>query len=378
MNIVNLPLSDTMTAKEFRINILGIDTSNILTAKEFIPKLDKLLVYSKQNHSKQNQSKQNQAKQNQAKQNQEAMYIYVVLMLNLSSIDLYTGFFSQVFIKFWYNYPNFAKYLIQFIIESNTSRCWEYLANIIYTASNTYCYNKTNYNIIFQTINRGICLQLKKDWSAFIKYKSNPDSKSQLSISMCTMYFITEFDTNNLEFFKYYDDIYKNTYPYLLCNNKSFVQCLVENNKDLIRDMAYDMVKMCKNNEILKSILQSNYPFIKWNHFKKWNSTSWDNIILNLEKHPSRFNNINMILKVVLGLLYMEIKTSSNSVESKNIVHNRFNTIEECCSLINFYQEWKNNSSDNNILTNMPSDTILQIICGDLNKPLMKLVCEHF
>ena len=364
MSILNLPLSDTMTAKEFTTNILGLNMSNIMTAKEFIPKLNKLLVCSKVPNS------------NQSNQFKEAMHVYVVLMLNLCNIDLYPGFFSQVFIKFWYNYPHFAKYLIQFIIESNNSICWDCLHDIIKTAANMYCYNKTNYNIIFQTINRGICLQIKKDWDAFIKYKSNPDSKSPLCISLCATHLITETDT--LDIFDYYNDIYKNRSPYMLYNNKSFVHCLVENNKDLIRDMAYDMVEMCKNNKILKSILQSNYPFIKWNHFKKWDSTSWDNIISNLEKHPSRFNNINMVLKVVLGLLYIEIKSCSKPEESKNIVHNRFNTIEECCSLIDFYNEWKNNSSDNNVLINMSSEFILQIICGSSNEPLRKLVGEHF
>ena len=74
----------------------------------------------------------------------------------------------------------------------------------------------------------------------------------------------------------------------------------------------------------------------------------------------------------------MEIKTGSKPDESKNIVHNRFNTIEECYSLINFYQEWKNNSSDNNVLINMSSDFILQIICGSSNGRLRKLVGDHF
>ena len=62
----------------------------------------------------------------------ESTQLYIILMLNLRNITNYRKFFfPYIFIKFWYNNPQFAKYILKFIIKSDILGSWIDLGNIL-------------------------------------------------------------------------------------------------------------------------------------------------------------------------------------------------------------------------------------------------------
>ena len=210
-------------------------------------------------------------------------------------------------------------------------------------------------------------IQILTDWYALIKYKSVSNSKPLLCVSGCIVGMIFE-SNNTLSYYKVHS---KKEKGYHVLNGKTFMQYFIENNKDLIRFM----VSMCKNNNVMKLIFQENKPFSKWKQFNRWNSTSWDNIVANLKKHPNRFNNNNMALKAILSLINKEFSQHSPIGFLKDVPHERFNTIEEFIPTVHFYQEWKNNNT-NNILMNMNDDIILNILVGSSNMHLMNYISK--
>ena len=62
----------------------------------------------------------------------ESTQLYIILMLNLRNIMKYRWlFFPYIFIEFWYNNPQFAKYILKFIIKSDILGSWVDLGNIL-------------------------------------------------------------------------------------------------------------------------------------------------------------------------------------------------------------------------------------------------------
>ena len=299
----------------------------------------------------------------------ESTQLYIILMLNLRNIMKYRWlFFPYIFIEFWYNNPQFAKYILKFIIKSDILGSWVDLGNIL-TISCRLFYDinkhdvfKNIYPDIFKTISRIMGIQILSDWYALIKYKSDPNSKPSLCVSGCIMCMIFE-SNHTLSYYKVHSRKEKG---YHILNGKTFMQYFIDNNKELI----YVMVLMCKNNDAMKLIFQENMPFSKWKQFNRWNSTSWDNIVLNLKKHPNRFNNNNMTLKVILSLINQNFSQHSPSGIYKDVQHERFNTIEEFIPTVHFYQEWKNNKTYNKLM-NMNDDIMLNILIGSSNMHLM-------
>ena len=302
----------------------------------------------------------------------ESTQLYIILMLNLRNIMKYRQlFFPYIFIEFWYNNPEFAKYILKFIIKSDILSSWIDLINILtischlFNDTSEHVVFKNIYPDIFKTINRIIGFRILTDWYALIKYNNEPNSKPSLCVSGCIISMI--FESNNT--LSYYTIFSKKVKGYHVLNGKTFMQYFIENNKDLIRFM----VSMCKNNDVMKLILQQTMTFSKWKQFNRWNSTSWDNIVSNLEKHPNRFNNNNMALKVILSLIYKNFTQYSPGEIYKYVKHERFNTIEEFIPTAQFYQEWKNNKSDNKLM-NMNDDIILNILVGSSNTDLIKYI----
>ena len=304
----------------------------------------------------------------------ESTQLYIILMLNLRNITNYRKFFfPYIFIKFWYNNPQFAKYILKFIIKSDILGSWIDLGNIL-TISCRLFYNinkhdvfKNIYPDIFKTISRIMGIQIITDWYALIKYNSDPNSKPSLCVSGCIMCMI--FESNNT--LSYYQVHSRKEKGFHVLNGKTFMQYFIENNKDLI----YVMFLMCKNNDRMKLIFQENKPFSKWKQFNRWNSTSWDNIVSNLKKHPNRFNNNNTVLKVILSLIHKNFTQYSPGGILKDEPHERFNTIEEFISTARFYQEWKNNKTDNKLM-NMNNDIMLNILVGSSNTDLMNYISK--
>jgi len=283
-------------------------------------------------------------------------------------------FFPYIFIEFWYNNPQFAKYILKFIIKSDILGSWVDLGNILMISCRLY-YNTNIYNVfkniypdIFKTISRIMGFQILTDWHNLLEYKNDPNSKPSLCVIGCIMSIIFE-NENTLS---YYQVLAKKKKGYHTLNEKTFMQYFIENNKDLI----HFMVSMCKNNDVMKLIFQEKMPFSKWKQFNRWNSTSWDNIVANLKKHPNRFNNNNMALKVILSLIHKNFSQHSPERIQKNVPHERFNTIEEFIPIIHFYQEWKNNKNNktNNVLMNMNDDIMLNILVGSSNMDLMNYI----
>jgi len=302
----------------------------------------------------------------------ESTQLYIILMLNLRNIMKYRWlFFPYIFIEFWYNNPQFAKYILKFIIKSDILGSWVDLGNILMISCRLF-YDTDKHDVfkniypdIFKTISRIMGIQILIDWYALIKYMSDPNSKPSLCVSGCIMSMIFE-SNNTLSYYKVHSRKEKG---YHVLNGKTFMQYFIENNKDLIRFM----VSMCKNNDTMRLIFQETIPFSKWKQFNRWNSTSWDNIVANLKKHPNRFNNNNMALKVILSLISNNFSQHSPGGILKDKPHERFNTIEEFIPTAHFYQEWINNKTDNKLM-NMNDDIILNILVGSSNTDLINYI----